>query len=355
MRPQTDFQDHYPKLDTRLIPHRFFRTAVVDPLEFAVLNFKQRAARDLQLLTVMRLATISFLLATLLLSLTAAADPGARDIVDTQCTPATFTFHQKPLTANICVHRQTESKSRDILYFFHGLGEDERNWIKKPNYKTVRADWRDLGFAAPVVINVSFGSLWLLAPLGSKSASGLYEVFLNQVMPYVEHQLVPDFSGHRYLIGMSMGGFNAAQIALRNPALFKKVALLCPATVSFPIYPKSQSLADHVAFHRELEKYWWRNHANPFLMEAPMYLARRYFTAAEWEREGPLKVAERTLNSNFPPLFISAVHHDEYGLEESDRALATLALNRHVNTEWDLVRGAHCDFNAHQLASFLAD
>ena len=282
-------------------------------------------------------------------------NPHQHDIVYTNCTAVNFNWKQTAKQAKICVHRQPESRSRDILYFFHGLGEDERNWIKKTNYKTVRAVWAELGFEAPLVVNVSFGDLWLLTPAGVKPASGMLELFVKQVMPYVEETLVPDFSGKRYLIGMSMGGFNGAQLALRNPSLFKKVALLCPATASYPLYPKDQSLAGHLEFHRTLEKYWWKNHANPLLMEIPMYLSRKYFTAQEWERESPLRLAERAFSPQFPPLFISAIQHDAFGLEESDRELAKIALRAHVKLEWDLVRGGHCDFNPRQLANFLAD
>jgi hypothetical protein len=120
-----------------------------------------------------------------------------------------------PRPWSACVTRTKGSRNPDVLYYLHGGEDDERQWSKTTGYaELIRKRWQAKGFSPPAVAAVSFGRLWLLAEKNASPESGLFEEFTGTVMPTVESQLV-ERPRRRLLLGESMGGFNAAVLALK--------------------------------------------------------------------------------------------------------------------------------------------
>ncbi len=187
-----------------------------------------------------RLATLLLLLGTVSCRLDAEGEPDLFIECKTMTPQNMF---------NICITQTKGSKNTDVIFHLHGVTGNQQQWIKK--FKSVRDIWRKNGFDAPAVATVSFGPTWFMAEKNSSRYSGLFKFYIDDVMPWVEKNLGYK-PGRKFLLGESMGGFNAAQFYFKRPDIFEKVAIICPAFTTWG--PQSSK--------EEVEEYVKRNNAN---------------------------------------------------------------------------------------------
>ncbi len=265
-------------------------------------------------------------------SLTQAAVPG----LEIQCGfEQSSGFHY-----GYCIHEMKGSVSKDVLFYFHGIGGSEYDWQKSDLLQKTYASW---GIVAPAVISISYGSLWLLASQNTSRYSGLYEHFLKQALPKLEEKLKVH-PQHRLLMGLSMGGFNASQIYLKNPELFSKIIFACPAISSLSPF------ADEV----KVEAYVDRTHASLFNVEQANLLTRVYFpNVNSWSKADPLVIANQVITSQFPSIYVSCGESDEYGFFEGAKLLTDAAVKHGAHAILKLVPGKHCSYDAEAGAAFV--
>lgn len=241
---------------------------------------------------------------------------------------------------NYCEYQVPGSTSKDVLYYFHGIGGSEYEWQNFPFYDKTYSLW---GTSAPTVVTISYGSAWLLAEQNGSSYSGLYEHFIKTALPYLETQLQlsPE---RRLLMGLSMGGFNASQVYLKNPELFSKVALACPAITTVSPY----------ASQEDIDAYQQRTGAlTPYVTRA-LGLSSTYFPdEPSWEKSAPVQQAQRRTNPQFPPLFVSGGMQDQYGFQEGGKAFVDAAVANGAQAKWTPLPGLHCTFDIIGNALFL--
>lgn len=121
-----------------------------------------------------------------------------------------------------CFSAGAGKNARRLILQFHGGGESENTWFNSEGIgDQVRRSWRSSGVDEPSVVSISFGPMWLLSRKSSLPQSGLYEVFVNEVVPYIEKQLMNGHIVERAIIGHSMGGFNAGTFGLESITVFK--------------------------------------------------------------------------------------------------------------------------------------
>jgi hypothetical protein len=127
--------------------------------------------------------------------------------------------------AELCIY--PGEKNADVLYFLHGMNENAEMWGQQGFFtEQLRAYWKAHGEAAPTVVSVSFGEVWLLGPKTTAPYGfGSFDLFTDKVMPMIEAKL-GGIKGRRLLLGDSMGGFNSLQLGMKTD-LFVKVAALC--------------------------------------------------------------------------------------------------------------------------------
>lgn len=250
-------------------------------------------------------------------------------------------FALKSARGRYCVTRTEGSANPDLLYFMHGLNQDEHAWGRR--MEEIPARWTERGVAAPTVVTISFGKTWILAEKNTSARSGLFETVVNEVFPEIEAAL-GGLRGRRLLAGMSMGGFNATQLFLKRGDLFARVAILCPAITSVsPFAPKA-----------EIDAYVRRTKANFLNVYTAVALAKNYFaTAADYAAAAPLTLAEN-LGPASPPAHISCGMQDDYGFQEGAEEFAQIAIARQVpEATWQALEGAHCTFDGATVADFL--
>lgn len=241
---------------------------------------------------------------------------------------------------NYCEYQVPGSTSKDVLYYFHGIGGSEYEWQNFPFYDKTYSLW---GNSAPTVVTVSYGSAWLLAEQNSSGVSGLYEHFIHTALPYLETQLklTPE---RRLLMGLSMGGFNASQLYLKNPELFNKVALACPALSTVSPY----------ASREEIAAYQQRTGALDYYIARALGLSATYFPdEASWQTAAPVQQAQQRTNPTYPPLFVSGGMQDQYGFQEGGKAFVDAAAANGATAKWTPVQGPHCTFDIVGNALFL--
>ncbi len=251
---------------------------------------------------------------------------------------------KEPIAWTYCKTETIGSRNRDLLYHFHGRGGKATFWTDKDYYTTlVRSEWARYGFHPPTVVSISFGPIWLLVEKNKSPDSGLLEVFQNVVMPTVEKSL-KHFSGRRLLVGESMGGFNATQVALKTGNDFAKVAILCPPMVTLSPFSTKEEIEAYLSTHK----------ANPQLVKEMIMLSHAFMPEeADWLKASPLELAKTKLNPRTPSLYLSCGFYDEFGFYPGSEIFAEMAVKQRARLQWRPLYGGHCAVDGISLAAFL--
>lgn len=245
-----------------------------------------------------------------------------------------------------CFTPGSGSNANKLIYYFHGGGGDEKGWLRPSNYpEGIREHWKKTGIDAPSVISVSFGPMWLLASRSENPKSGLYEVFKNEVVPYVETNLMKIKVEERIAIGESMGGFNAGTFALRNTDLFNKIALLCPAVGA----ENQSSLSD-------INKYIQETGAEKSYAKFLFKIRDEYFSS--WSAaysESPIKLVDNlSRKGKLPKFFLSCGDKDQYGFFHGAEQFVNILKSKEIDVVWSPeAGGSHCSLNLIELNIFL--
>ena len=125
-----------------------------------------------------------------------------------------------------------------VLYLLHGLGGNERDWLRIGNIRETADGLIANGDIPPMAIVMpGAGNSWYVDSI----AHGLVEsALLRNLFPYVEktHGLRSDADG-RFVAGLSMGGYGALRLAILHPDRFRAAASLSGA-----IFPDLASAAE---------------------------------------------------------------------------------------------------------------
>ncbi len=250
----------------------------------------------------------------------------------------------QPLPWTYCTTTTQGSRNFDLLYHFHGRGGSATDWSDEDYYSAmVRTEWARQQVQPPIVVSVSFGPIWLLVEKNKSPYSGLFEVFTRAVLPTVEKSL-KHFSGRRMLVGESMGGFNASQIALKTGRAFDKVAILCPPMISLSPFAGEMEVDEFISSHK----------AKPDLVKGIIQLSQSFMPEmADWLSHAPLELAKTLVNSRSPNLYLSCGLYDEYGFFPGTELFAKMAFKQHARVQWRPLYGGHCAVDPISLALFL--
>lgn len=249
---------------------------------------------------------------------------------------------------NYCFSSGAGKNSHKLIIHFHGGGLNEKDWFSSNSYaEQIRQYWKENGIDAPSVVSISFGPMWLLSTQSSLPQSGLYEVFKNEVFPFIENKLMSSQANDRFFIGESMGAFNAGTFALQNTTLFSKVALLCPA-----LGLESDELI------KDINSYINLTGANPAYAQYLFKIRDQYFTSQKQANAvSPLTLIRNlSPNKNAPKFFLSCGDKDQYGFFYGANTFVKLAISRGFENVWNpIASGEHCSVDTDALAKFLLE
>lgn len=240
-----------------------------------------------------------------------------------------------------CYRNAEATNNDDIVYFFHGLGGNAETWFTQCLGTLMVQKWWQIKGYKPRIVTISFGKQWLLV---NNERFPLLPLFSNSIMPFLEKKMGGLRGGHRHLIGESMGGFNAAEVALKKPGLFSRVALLCPAITT--INPFSS--------REEIERYIERTGASRNLVQRMLQISQSVFiNKADWEKHNPLALIRNYHSSKRSKFYVSTGLWDGYGFQEGSEIFSRLANANSFFSIWVPVPGGHCNFNRFITANFI--
>ena len=166
---------------------------------------------------------------------------------------------------------EAKTQRYPILYFLHGLGDNEQTLFKSGGW-TLIDDLRH---------ELKIGDFLLVAPEGKRSfyinsANGKMpysDFFLQEFIPYIEakYRVRPGQKG-RAITGVSMGGYGALKIAMKHPDLFGSASAhsavllqdLSAAKVSAGRLQRFQAMFDKIYGINQDLTYWEAN--NPLTL-----------------------------------------------------------------------------------------
>jgi pimeloyl-ACP methyl ester carboxylesterase len=263
---------------------------------------------------------------------------GNQKVAFTPARPLTYTAGNLTYT----VYRAVDGVSDDTIYHLHGRNLDTSVWNDDTYFTAqIQAYWQRSSVKPPTVVVVSYGPVWLLTPKNSREESGLLDDFIAH-LPEIESNIGKP--RNRILLGESMGGLNVLVLGLTYPGEFSKIASLCPG-----VYIGSP-FSDYSTLQAGIK----RTGADPKVIFGVTQLAKRYVSnEEEWNAISPISLIKRA-NRNYPRLYLSCGLYDKYGNFEGTEALAKLAVERGVSTEWRPMYGGHCVIDIASLADFLS-
>lgn len=251
------------------------------------------------------------------------------------------TDESQGISYKYCYRDPGSTNSRDIVYFFHGLGGSEKTWHRQVlGTRIIQGVWEVHNYR-PRIVSVSFGPQWLLV---NNKRFPLIPFFTKVIMPTLEKKMGGLKGGKRHVIGQSMGGFNGAEVSLKNPGVFSRVALLCPAITTIGPYSSQ----------REIDDYVHRTGAQRDLVEKSLRISRSVFlNQKDWDEHDPLKLLRKYPSEKKPRFFVSIGKWDDYGFQEGASAFIRRASDLSYFFTWVPVPGGHCNFKRVGTAKFI--
>jgi S-formylglutathione hydrolase FrmB len=125
---------------------------------------------------------------------------------------------------------ETSGRSYPVLYLLHGYSDDETGWIQFGEANSIA----DKGIA-----NGDFSSCIIVMPDGKvswyvNSSDGKdpwEDMFVQEFIPFIEKEYrVRQKKEFRAIAGLSMGGYGALALSMRNPDLFSSCVAMSSGT-----------------------------------------------------------------------------------------------------------------------------
>jgi enterochelin esterase-like enzyme len=205
-----------------------------------------------------------------------------------------------------------------VLYFFHGIGENEQILIASGGLSLIEELWEQKQIGEFLIVTPAAGSTFYI---NSRDGRVRYEDFLvREFLPYIEqHYRVAAGRSKRGLDGVSMGGYGALHLAFRHPELFGSVATHSAALI--------EKLPANAASDPGIGRVLGRPFGTPL---DPAFM----------DRESPITMA-RTANLSGLRIYFDCGSEDELGLDAGNRALDRVLAARHIPHEFHIYPGGH--------------
>ena len=211
-----------------------------------------------------------------------------------------------------------------ILYFLHGLGDNEQTLFNSGGW-TLLDDLRR---------QRKIGDFLIVAPEGRRSfyvnsADGSVrysDFFLREFIPHIEKAYrVRTTRGARAISGVSMGGYGALRFAFAHPEMFSAVSAQSAALITTP--PKELDSAARSG--SPLTKVLGAVFGNPI-------------NVSHWNENNPLVLAKSNpAGLRKLSIYFNCGQDDNYGFEEGAAALDRILQHEGIKHEYHLYPGDH--------------
>jgi S-formylglutathione hydrolase FrmB len=260
------------------------------------------------------LACLSFLLVQ-----SAFAAPTAR----IECKSLPSKILARPV--NYCTvlppsYHADKTRKFPVLYFFHGLGDNEQMFVHGGTFNLVQDLWERKQIGEFLIVTPEAGATFYI---NSHSGKVRYEDFLvREFLPGIEARYrVKAGRSNRGVSGVSMGGFGALHLSFRHPELFAAVSAQSPALMT-----EIPAVA--------------RNAGNGMRSRVLGETFGSPPDPAFWERNSPITLAKKA-NLAGLKIYFDCGDRDDYGFEEGAKALDNVLTSRRIPHEAHIYPGRH--------------
>ncbi|KYG63808.1 hypothetical protein AZI86_13375 [Bdellovibrio bacteriovorus] len=249
-----------------------------------------------------------------------------------------------PISYKYCYTTYNRTPTSAVLYYLHGGGGDEHEWTQIS--QSLNKSWGQDAAGAPVVVNISFGPYWLLVPENSSAQSGLVEIFGNTIIPQMEKLVLGRAAQKRWLMGLSMGGFNGAQVIGNLPAgTFQRALLACPAIVDLSPWASDNELLDYVKKHG----------ADLRTLKAIAQIAQPFVPdSATWHEVISPFTLLTPIRQNVSSLFI-ATNQQDRTFQYGGNLFAKKIREQKSDVKFESWSGGHCHLNGEAIKKYFSN
>jgi len=208
-----------------------------------------------------------------------------------------------------------------VLYFFHGLGDNEQTFIHTGGFNLVEDLWERGQIGEFVIATPNAGASFYV---NSHDGKTRYEDFLVQeFLPGIESRYrTRPGRANRGVSGVSMGGYGALHLAFHHPELFSSLSAHSAAVIDkLP------------AFAAPTPTGGMRSRVLGGTFGSPP-------DPAFWDRNSPLTLARGT-NLAGMKIYFDCGDQDDFGFETGATALDKILTARHVPHEAHIYPGRH--------------
>jgi len=220
--------------------------------------------------------------------------------------------------------RNASSRRYPVLYFLHGLGQDERTLFDTGGWNLIE-DLRQ---------QHQIGDFLIVAPEGRRSfyvnsADGKVrysDFLLQEFMPRIERQYrVLPGRQNRALSGVSMGGYGTLRLAFAHPELFSSVSAQSAALMTDSPQDLNAAMRSGTSVGRLLGPVF----GDPI-------------NIAHWRENSPFVLSkEHEAGLRTLAIYFNCGEKDEYGFEKGAEALHRQLLTEGIKHEYHLYPGDH--------------
>ena len=214
-----------------------------------------------------------------------------------------------------------KSRRFPILYFFHGLGDDEQMFVHTGGWNLVEDLWERRQLSEFLIVTPAAGATFYI---NSHDGKVRYEDFLVQEFLHgIEKRFrVRPGRANRAVSGASMGGYGALHLAFRHPELFSSVSAHSAALIE-----KLPSFLAGVAPNSGRARVLGSTFGVPS-------------DPAFWERNSPIFVAKTAPLAGLK-IYFDCGDQDDFGFEAGATALDRVLTSRKITHEFHLYPGRH--------------
>jgi S-formylglutathione hydrolase FrmB len=232
-------------------------------------------------------------------------------------------------TVHYCVllppsYDSAPAKRYPILYFLHGLGENEQTLFKTGGWNLIEdlRQQRKIGDFL-IVTPEAKASFYVNSADGKVSYS---DFFLQEFIPYLESKYrVQRERKARAITGISMGGYGALRFAFANPEMFSAVSAQSAALMT----ESPQELDAALRAGTPLGKLLGPVFGNPI-------------NVPHWNQNNPFSLAMKNKTAiGRLAIYFNCGRDDEYDFEVGAAALDKQLQEEHVKHEFHLYPGNH--------------
>jgi len=208
-----------------------------------------------------------------------------------------------------------------VLYFLHGLGDDEQMFLHSGGFNLVADLWEQHQLGEFLIVTPAAGSSFYI---NSRDGARRYEdFFLREFLPMIEKRYRTRAGrAFRGVGGISMGGYGALHLAFRHPELFGSVSAHSAALI---------------------EKLPRITTADPRLSARTQVLGDVFGSPPDpqfWDRNNPLVLGRKAELAGLR-IYFDCGSEDDYGFDDGAKALDKVLASRRIPHEFHLYPGGH--------------